>query len=109
MYVSVIHLFLPSHPTGQAMQLWRESVLPELQEQLGWKDASFAVSESADEIRVFTVWENKTQARAYEPCRGYHELAKLAAPCSQIGKRAIYRLGDEPEILESFTLFGSLN
>ncbi|MBI5300800.1 MAG: hypothetical protein HY868_01590 [Chloroflexi bacterium] len=109
MYVSMIHLRLSSHRIGEATRVWRESVLPELQEQPGWKDASFAVNHAADEVRVFTLWETEAQARRFEPCSCFRELAKLIALSCGNGERAIYRAGDEPAILEKLKPFLSLN
>ncbi len=101
MYVCMFHLQLQNYQIGEAARLWRESVLPELTEQVGWKDASFSINSAGNDIRIFIVWESEAQARAFEATECHRELGKLVQLSDQKTVRSIYRLGDAPTILES--------
>lgn len=108
MYSCVIYLQVPRQRMGEAVRLWRESVLPEVKEHPGWKDAAFVVNDAGTEIRIFTLWENEAQAQAFAQGPVYRELTKLIALSSRY-EHSVERVGDEPEFLEKLKPFVSKN
>ena len=102
MFVCMIQFELPNDKIQDATRLWKESVLPELREQKGWKNAAFSVSHETGEVRIFTLWQTEPQARWFESTdRSYAELSKLLALGVCKATRVVYRVGDA-EITELF-------
>lgn len=95
MYVNVIHIQLPLAKINDAALLWRESALPELQEQCGWKDAACAIER--DHLRLFTLWDTQEQAQDFQlNAEEFPELVSLLALGSAV-TRTIYPLDPTDE------------
>lgn len=106
MFVCTIQLELPIDKISDATRLWKESVLPELQEQKGWQDAAFSVDHTTGNVRIFTLWQTQDQANWFESNdRLYNELGRLLALGVCQSTRVVYPLGES----EIAALFGRAN
>jgi len=102
MFVSTVQFELPVNKISDAIRLWRESVLPELAEQKGWKDAALSVDRATGIVRIFTVWQTQDQANWFESTdRLYDEFARLLALGVCQSTRLVYRL-DDSDVAELF-------
>ncbi len=95
MFVSTVQFELPINKISDAIRLWRESVLPELQEQKGWKNAAISVDRITGNVRIFTLWQTQDQANWFESTdRMYDEFSRLLALGVCQSTRLVYRLDD---------------
>jgi hypothetical protein len=109
MFVGMIQFQLCAETIAEAKRLWQESVLFELKEQKGWKDASFSISRATNIVHIFTLWETKSQARWLESTeRCYSELGKLLALGAGKPTRVVYQLGAD-QITNQFGQAGEIN
>ncbi len=105
MYVSMMQIQFQPCVAYEAALLWRESVLPVLKQQPGWKDASFSLDSATGRGMLFALWETESQAYGYEACAEYYqEFGRLMALGAGQLTHMVYRLGTSEE--ETFTRSG---
>ena len=96
MFVHVIQMQLKHCSAFEANLFWRESVLPELKLQRGWKDASFAPI-GTGKVMLFTVWDTKEAARGFNATPDYHSALAQFIGLGRDIQEVVYPLGTAEE------------
>lgn len=80
MHARVTTLSIDPSKTGEATQIYQNSILPALQAQQGFKGAYLLVNPTTGKGVSLTLWANEADGQAYESSGSYREqVAKAAA------------------------------
>lgn len=64
MYARLVTGFIPSEKMDQAIQLWRDSVLPSVQQQKGFRSVRLLVDRKNGKVASLGLWETEADFRA---------------------------------------------
>jgi heme-degrading monooxygenase HmoA len=67
-----------SSQMGEFITLWRDRVLPALQQEPGFRHAVVLTEPNTDKVVVMALWETETEARASEAGFVQHRLPMVA-------------------------------
>lgn len=80
MHVSVSKGRLRPDKTEEAIELWRNSLVPELQQHEGFKGVLLMGDHDTGEVMSITLWQTKEDFRATAKDRGHRQMFSKIGP-----------------------------
>lgn len=94
MYAGMASLWVRPGKTDEAVEVYRNHILPVLKEQSGFECGLFLTDGGANEGIVVGVWETRAAAEAFENGGAYLEqIAKLKDLLAAPTVRRVYKVG----------------